>query len=149
MPHRPPKKKKHKMKITPFPGAAQENPAISDLSSMVGTPENVMIQNPKLRRKLLANHATELVQQNTQLQDQILAMQLRIGGNNLVIQSIQHLAAEEGLDWSFNFAPPPQPEAAQGDTPDAPTDLPPVAPDANENTPAEANAEADGVPPTQ
>lgn len=98
-------------KITQFP--TSEQPVFEDLTKMVPTPENIQINNPDLRKKMLSNHIAEIANHNTQLQDQIMAMQVRIASNNLVIEAIQNMAKAEGVQMSFNFEAPPMPEASE------------------------------------
>lgn len=135
-------------KIAKFP---PKQPVFEDLSKMVPTPGNIQINNPDLRKKMLANHLAEIANHNTQLQDQIMAMQVRIASNNLVIEAIQNMAKTEGVQMSFNFEGPPAADEAPADhaIPEdfAPVELPvdplPLAEEANENTPVPE------VPPTQ
>jgi hypothetical protein len=134
MPYRPPKKKKRMdKKVTQFP----KQPAFQDLSKMVPTPDNIRVDNPELRKKMLSNHIAEIANHNTQLQDQIMAMQMRIASNNLVIEAIQNMAKSEGVQMSFNFEAPP------ADAVPDEADETPVVEEINENTPDPE------VPPTQ
>jgi hypothetical protein len=87
--------------VTQFPAAETQD--FSDLAQMVPTPENVRVENPDLRRKMMSNHLAEIANHNTQLQDQIMAMQFRIASNNLVIEAIQAKATAEGVQMVFNF----------------------------------------------
>jgi len=78
-----------------------------DPKTLTATPDNVEIENPDLRKRMLERRVVELANENQQLQMAVLEGQVKIGQNNLLMDAIISQAEKEGLELEFEFAAPP------------------------------------------
>jgi len=89
----------------PMKSDTPHQPTPEELSCLIPTPENVKIEDPKLRQKVIERSIADKVNESSQLQQTILEAQMRIAANNLNIEALVSKAKDEGYELEFGVAP--------------------------------------------